>query len=71
MVTISDDLDFLTVQEPLFKDVKYYVSGDVSDKVCFYDFFFLFYYYLHIAIRSNVFCDVVIADYGASAVRRG
>lgn len=34
MVTIVDDLDSLTLQEPLFKDVKYYQSGDVSERVC-------------------------------------
>ncbi|CAF4800475.1 unnamed protein product [Pieris macdunnoughi] len=32
MVTIVDDLDFLTVQEAIFKDVKYYLSGDVSER---------------------------------------
>ncbi|KAF9824426.1 hypothetical protein SFRURICE_019671 [Spodoptera frugiperda] len=32
MVTIVDDLDSLTLQEPIFKDVKYYVSGDVSER---------------------------------------
>ena len=35
MVTIVDDLDSLTLQEPIFKDVKYYVSGDVSERVSF------------------------------------
>ncbi|XP_049699175.2 PAX-interacting protein 1 isoform X1 [Helicoverpa armigera] len=33
MVTIVDDLDSLTLQEPIFKDVKYYVSGDVSERI--------------------------------------
>lgn len=35
MVTIVDDLDSLTLQELIFKDIKYYVSGDVSERVCF------------------------------------
>ncbi|XP_047538445.1 PAX-interacting protein 1 isoform X1 [Vanessa atalanta] len=33
MVTIVDDLDSLTLQEPVFKDVKYYLSGDVSERI--------------------------------------
>lgn len=36
MVTIVDDLDSLNLQEPIFKDVKYYLSGDVSERVCFH-----------------------------------
>lgn len=35
MVTIIDDIDTLSLQEPIFKDVKYYLSGDVSERVCF------------------------------------
>lgn len=43
MVTIVDDLDSLSLQEPVFKDVKYYLSGDVSERVCFWHvFLFLF-----------------------------
>lgn len=33
MVTIVDDFDSLILQEPIFKDVRYYISGDVSEKV--------------------------------------
>ncbi|XP_039752562.1 PAX-interacting protein 1 isoform X2 [Pararge aegeria] len=33
MVTIVDDLDSLSLQEPVFKDVKYYLSGDVSERI--------------------------------------
>ncbi|VVC95304.1 PAX-interacting protein 1-like [Leptidea sinapis] len=33
MVTIVDDLESLTVQGAIFKDVKYYLSGDVSEKI--------------------------------------
>ncbi|CAH0713668.1 unnamed protein product, partial [Brenthis ino] len=33
MVTIVDDLGSLTLQEPVFKDVKYYLSGDVSERI--------------------------------------
>ncbi|XP_072934281.1 uncharacterized protein Ptip [Epargyreus clarus] len=33
MVTIVDDLDSLTLQEQIFKDVKYYISGDVSERI--------------------------------------
>ncbi|CAH2052400.1 unnamed protein product, partial [Iphiclides podalirius] len=33
MVTIVDDLDSLSLQEPIFKDVKYYLSGDVSERI--------------------------------------
>ncbi|KAI5634191.1 twin BRCT domain-containing protein [Phthorimaea operculella] len=33
MVTIVDDLESLSLQEPIFKDVKYYLSGDVSEKI--------------------------------------
>lgn len=35
MVTIVDNLDSLSLQEPIFQDVKYYISGDVCEKVCF------------------------------------
>lgn len=41
MVTIVDDLDSLTLQEPIFKDVKYYVSGDVSERVSFWVEYFI------------------------------
>ncbi|XP_059049023.1 PAX-interacting protein 1 isoform X3 [Achroia grisella] len=33
MVTIVDDLDSLSLNEQIFKDVKYYLSGDVSERI--------------------------------------
>ncbi|XP_049879370.1 PAX-interacting protein 1 isoform X2 [Pectinophora gossypiella] len=33
MVTLADDIETLSLQEPIFKDVKYYISGDVSEKI--------------------------------------
>lgn len=68
MVTIVDDLDSLCLQEPIFKDVKYYLSGDVTERVCFFLLFtclnvvfllFMVAYkcYFYCSCRSYNFCS--------------
>lgn len=35
MGTLTAGLDSLTLHEPIFKDVKYYLSGEVPEKVTY------------------------------------